>query len=146
MAKTGPHPKETVKLTTRHVVEARANLARKASQLLDRLHKNALGELRGWGEDDKGERVQVPIEMSQGQISSARIVLAKIIPDLQSMAVESPPEQLGSGTKEQLLLRLQTLLVASPELKQLLPKLTEVPIEEVKEELASKPVVIDQRD
>ena len=120
MARASELQSTNLRITNRQVVQARANLARKAGDLLARLNRNAMGTLttnarNESGEiirDAKGNAVRVPYEMTMGQIRSAEIVLRKIVPDLQSVNISEDKQEASEQTKEQLLLRLQTLLLS----------------------------------
>lgn len=129
MAQTGKVLKkmrDQTELTHRQQVQARANLARKAGNLLDRLYKNSLGQLgtqtvvrrtRGGG----SEELEIPVQMSMGQIKSAEIVLKKIIPDLQNFQVEEVKQE-PELSRMQLMAKLYGLVSANPEFQKLLPK------------------------
>ena len=124
----------SLKLTGRQVMKARANMARKANYLLNRLYHNAMGELKTRVLNQNGEWEEVPIEMTSGQIASARICLAKIIPDLQNMEIKQPNDS-DELSKEELMARLRALLISNPEFRTLLPALLEGPNKALEGEL-----------
>ena len=65
------------RLNPKHDEQTRAKI--QTSQLVNRLNKNALGEL--------------PKEMTNGQIKSAEILLKKTLPDLQSITYSGDDDE-----------------------------------------------------
>ena len=75
-------------LTGSQIAQIRANLARKASQMGNRLVDNGLGALK----DKSGQ----PLELSAGQIKSLLGVLSHILPAMQSTDITVDDRQSKS--------------------------------------------------
>ena len=112
----GENVKEMVKISNRQVSIARANLARKASVLMDRVYKSAMGE----------------VEMTAQQLKAAELVLRKIIPDLSNITIQEDRNS-DKLTKSELLFKLHGILNANPELQKLVPKLLQSPLQTIQE-------------
>ena len=83
-------PRKISELSKLEIGRIRSNLSRKASVIGDRLIKNTLGELK----DKNGD----PVEMTNSQVQSAKIVLGHILPAMQSTEITEHVEKV---TKEQ---------------------------------------------
>ena len=112
----GENVKEMVKISNRQVSIARANLARKASVLMDRVYKSAMGE----------------VEMTAQQLKAAELVLRKIIPDLSNITIQEDRNS-DKLTKSELLFKLHGILNANPELQKLVPQLLQSPLQTIQE-------------
>ena len=112
----GENVKEMVKISNRQVSIARANLARKASVLMDRVYKSAMGE----------------VEMTAQQLKAAELVLRKIIPDLSNITIQEDKNS-DKLTKSELLFKLHGILNANPELQKLVPQLLQSPLQTIQE-------------
>ena len=85
----------------------------KVGQLVDRLNNNALGTLTKNSGVPKGEDYEEEyIELSQGQIASAKILLDKSLPNLQAVVLtgeDGGPVQLEHLTEDQLDAKIDAL-------------------------------------
>lgn len=114
------------KLTVRQQENTRANIARKVTQISDRLAKHAVAET-----DENGK---LTTDMTSTQVKAAQILLDKCVPNLQSIAYTDEGGQ-ESATEEELMERLSAWIVKNPKLLDVL-KARGVTVEPEKEQLA----------
>ena len=77
-------PRKIAELSNLQIGRIRSNLSRKATQIGERLQKNAMGTLM---DNDKN-----PLEMSASQIKSAELVLKHVLPGQQATTFQDVTE------------------------------------------------------
>ena len=87
-------PRKIAELSNLQIGRIRSNLSRKATQIGERLQKNAMGTLT---DNDKN-----PLEMSASQIKSAELVLKHVLPGQQATTFQDVTEpELSMQEQEQ---------------------------------------------
>ncbi len=106
------------KLTGSQVSQIRANIARRASEMVTRLTKNGLGTLTANGK---------PYELSAGQIKSIQISLGHILPNMTStdITVENKPTKTGEEIRQESLTFLMDAGMSEQEANQALDRMVQ---------------------